>query len=166
MKRAEVNMDLLQFILAGKSIFTIENSATGNRMTYYVKKKTYNKYGTGDLWFVSFFTGQNNENTYNYKFIGSLVAKDGQLEYKHSKKSEFNVSDRPVISFMWLLKNIGNLPSQITFWHEGRCARCCRRLTVPESIVTGYGPECWKMISNKRQDAVMNKIVDEILLGR
>jgi hypothetical protein len=27
-------------------------------------------------------------------------------------------------------------------WHEGRCGRCGRKLTVPESIESGFGPEC------------------------
>jgi hypothetical protein len=27
-------------------------------------------------------------------------------------------------------------------YHEGRCGRCNRKLTVPESIETGLGPEC------------------------
>lgn len=33
-------------------------------------------------------------------------------------------------------------PAGFEFWHEGRCAKCAKRLTVPESIAFGYGPEC------------------------
>jgi hypothetical protein len=29
-----------------------------------------------------------------------------------------------------------------TVHHEGRCGRCGRTLTVPESIESGFGPEC------------------------
>jgi hypothetical protein len=27
-------------------------------------------------------------------------------------------------------------------WHEGRCGKCGRALTVPESIESGLGPVC------------------------
>jgi hypothetical protein len=30
-------------------------------------------------------------------------------------------------------------------WHEGSCARCGKKLTVPESIESGFGPECVKL---------------------
>jgi hypothetical protein len=26
--------------------------------------------------------------------------------------------------------------------HEGKCGRCGRKLTVPESVKSGFGPEC------------------------
>ena len=32
-------------------------------------------------------------------------------------------------------------------WHEGRCGRCGRKLTVPESIEAGYGPECINLVA-------------------
>jgi hypothetical protein len=30
----------------------------------------------------------------------------------------------------------------VEFWHEGKCCRCGRKLTVPASIASGIGPEC------------------------
>jgi hypothetical protein len=30
----------------------------------------------------------------------------------------------------------------LEIWHSGRCGRCSRRLTVPESIAAGIGPDC------------------------
>lgn len=45
----------------------------------------------------------------------------------------------------WVMARLqsGNgLPETVEVWHEGRCARCARRLTVPESIILGLGPEC------------------------
>ena len=32
--------------------------------------------------------------------------------------------------------------ARFEFRHEGRCGRCGRALTVPESIDTGFGPHC------------------------
>jgi hypothetical protein len=36
----------------------------------------------------------------------------------------------------------------LEIWHEGRCGRCGRKLTVPESIHNGYGPECIHLIGS------------------
>jgi hypothetical protein len=49
-----------------------------------------------------------------------------------------------VKTFKTLLESIakGALPSGWEFRHEGRCGRCGRTLTVPESIDSGFGPEC------------------------
>jgi hypothetical protein len=30
----------------------------------------------------------------------------------------------------------------VDFWHDGRCGRCSKGLTVPESVERGLGPEC------------------------
>lgn len=47
--------------------------------------------------------------------------------------------------FAWFWRFLASgrtFPETFQFWHEGRCARCGRRLTVPDSIATGFGPEC------------------------
>lgn len=41
------------------------------------------------------------------------------------------------------------LPRGWAVYHEGRCGRCGVRLTVPESIAAGIGPECAKRIKMK-----------------
>ena len=45
-------------------------------------------------------------------------------------------------AWFWRTLNGGTFPATFEFWHEGRCAACARRLTVPESIERGLGPEC------------------------
>ena len=30
--------------------------------------------------------------------------------------------------------------------HEGKCGRCGRKLTTPESCLRGIGPECWALM--------------------
>jgi hypothetical protein len=39
----------------------------------------------------------------------------------------------------------GVLGRLLEVWHEGRCGRCGRALTVPESVERGIGPECWEL---------------------
>jgi hypothetical protein len=123
------------FILAGKAIFTVENESTGNRFTYKV-----NKHAEKDLHFVSLLSGPNNDEDYVY--LGTIFDKETFKKTKSAKISE-DAQSFKVFRYIWarLLQEAG-LPEQIRFWHEGRCCRCGRRLTVPESIERGIGPEC------------------------
>lgn len=54
-------LDIRNFLLAGKAIFTVVSKKSGNRFTYKVKK-----YDNGDLWFVSVLTGPDNYSSYSY----------------------------------------------------------------------------------------------------
>jgi hypothetical protein len=45
-------------------------------------------------------------------------------------------------AWFWSRLGSGTFPATFEFWHEGRCAACARRLTVPQSIATGFGPDC------------------------
>ena len=70
---------------------------------------------------------------------------NNQKEFYLTKGSKIDKNTPSVKGFEWLVKNIHNLPSNMSFFHEGHCARCGRLLTVPESIKTGFGPECEKI---------------------
>jgi hypothetical protein len=122
----------IEFILSGKALFTFLNTKTGNRFTYKVKKHKID-----DVFFVQVLT-----NPDVYQFIGSIK---GQ-KYTHSKKSKISIDAQSVKVFDWVLKNLSTstLPEFIEIWHEGKCGKCGRTLTVPQSIETGFGPECAK----------------------
>lgn len=167
MRRARIRENILEFMFAGRSTFTVYNEVTDSRMTFKIEKlpdrKKQNK-NDPNIWFIKYFTGTDNYK--HYSFLGSVKVVDKtKLEYKHSRKSKFEPDARPVLSFMWLLDNHDKLPEEIHFYHEGICGRCGRKLTVPESVESGYGPECWKMIGARRQLAKMNQMADKILLG-
>ena len=126
------------FILAGKAIFTVLNTETENRFTYEVRKpEGYS------LHFVSVLNGQNNST--DYKFLGTIF---DQKMYRHGNKSTIRKEAQSNQAFDWIWKRLqnGNLPAKVKIFHEGRCARCGTRLTVPESIESGFGPECVKKI--------------------
>jgi hypothetical protein len=131
----------LEFILAGKAIFTVENEKTGNRFTFRVDA---HKEKDG-LHFVNVLTGRDNER--NYEYIGTIHNCRG---YFPGKKSRIPVSAQSQKVFIWLWSSLkkGKLPSEVKIFHEGRCGRCGRKLTVPESIRTGLGPECSKKGGN------------------
>ena len=146
--------DAIKFIFAGNATVTILNTKTGNRFTYNIKKL---KTSTDEnpLFFIKVLTGPD-----VYTFIGSMY-KD--KKYRHSQKSKISENAQSVKVFNYVvLKLIENkLDECVEIWHEGKCGRCGRQLTVPESIETGLGPECVKMINSKSD--VRNRKIDKIL---
>lgn len=157
-KSVQINEHHLLFLLAGKALFTILNTETGNRFTFKVKitDKKFLQAKTR-FYFVSVLTGNNNESDYTYMgmlkiniFNDHIGEEKTKLEFYLTKKSKILKDANSVKVFSWLLKNIENLPEKVKFFHEGKCARCGRTLTVPESIKCGFGPECIKFINFKK----------------
>jgi len=180
------------FVLAGRAVFTVKNTETGNRCTYRVDKTD-----TEGVFTVSAFTGSDNSVKGHYSVLGAIAcggyvyhdllgaarelqcfAKDNGDGWlvgfcdsminrlfheqdltdrqeatlmKNLRRAGIAVSDVPaddmkakVFDWLWAfyLCPVKPLPAQVQFWHEGRCGRCNRRLTVPESITLGFGPDC------------------------
>lgn len=139
---------ILQFILAGKSRFTIKSVTTGQRFTFRVSKpKPIEGDARPPVHFVSLLTGQDNESMYSY--FGFIK---NSCSFQHGgRKAKVTADAKSVQAFAWFFRHViaagsvpstGSLPTSMEFWHEGRCGRCGRALTVPESIRTGFGPEC------------------------
>lgn len=131
------------FILAGKAIFTVE-SRTGEYATFQVSHKEANGQWP-ETWFVALLTGPNNEDDYTYMGMLDQAGVERGFGVRLTKKSPYGADSKPVRVASWALQQIwkGNpLPEGYKIHHEGRCCRCGRTLTVPESIRTGIGPEC------------------------
>jgi len=129
--------DISRFVHGGNAVFTLVSKATGTRYTYKVRSAKDDK----DLKFVSVMYGS--DNTSHYAYFGMLRGK----HFQHAtKKTTIVKSDIRAHAFAWfnywLVQE--RLMDTLEFWHEGKCACCGRRLTVPESIASGIGPECAK----------------------
>lgn len=129
----------LRFVMAGNAYFTLRSKRTEARYTFRVAAPKSNQ----DIRFVSLLVGP--DNVSNYAYIG-LIKENG--EFTLTKGSKMGEDTLPVRAFKWFyvyLRESTNrlqLPMDVEFWHEGRCGRCGRMLTVPESIAAGIGPEC------------------------
>jgi hypothetical protein len=134
---------ILRFMLAGNATFTIVSVATGARFTFRVRaKKGPRREGVR---FVSVLTGPCNEG--DYQFLGTifLSGEDGLGTFIRSGKSAIASGARSIRAFGWFWQRLMQEqdPEPVAeFWHEGTCGRCGRKLTVPESIASGLGPEC------------------------
>lgn len=123
-----------EFALAGNATFTIRSVASHARFTYRVRRCKDND----TLYFVSLMNGPDNESSYSY--LGTI--RNGV--YQHGRKARIAPTASSAIAMQWFWNHISanNLPLAVECWHEGRCGRCNRKLTVPESIERGIGPEC------------------------
>lgn len=116
------------YILAGNATVTVKSLSTGTRFTYKVTK------AGPTVYFVGVLSGPDNEVDYSY--IG--IVRRGVFTL--TRKSRAGMSAASVRAFAWLSRNWEDDRAEV--WHEGRCGRCGRTLTVPESIKSGIGPVC------------------------
>jgi len=131
-------------MIAGMATGTFHNKNTGNRYTYKIMGlKRINNQASKEIWFVKVLSGADNES--NYSFLGSIQRRaDNKFFFKRSEKSRVTEDAISLKTFIWISHHLqeGTLPGHIGIWHAGKCGRCGRTLTVPESIQSGYGPEC------------------------
>jgi hypothetical protein len=139
--------DCRSFMLAGNATLTIVSHKTDTRFTYRVRcpedQRDQDVDTYGRVWFVSLLTGSNNEEDFSY--IGCIFS--GRANFVYGRKSHVGVGAPGVKAFDWFSRFLlsptsPGLPASLEVWHEGRCSRCGRKLTVPESIARGLGPEC------------------------
>ena len=136
------NENLSRFALAGNATFTLRSVKTGTRFTYKVRKCDDPE--SPDLYFVSVLYGQDNENDFQY--LGTI--RFGI--YAPGKKSKIgaNAPSARGFAYAWpfIVKDRVDPKGSFEVFHEGRCGRCGRKLTVPESIISGFGPECATLV--------------------
>lgn len=138
--------NLLTFIFAGKAIFTARGKSS--RFTYKVRMPIRNGTRVENMRYVYVMTGPDNYGSYSY--IGCLIKRAGTWEFRF-KETKFNLNESSVsvVAFKWIMNRILHglhIPDNVEIWHEGHCGKCGRRLTVPESIERGFGPECIAML--------------------
>lgn len=159
-----------EFIFAGNATFTLRSTKTGARFTYIVRVKkedlrrfeaerrlvdTARRNGTlldfrpdmtGDqvTYFVNLLRGP--DNTADFAYMG-VLRRDPARFFWTAASGRVGRGAPAFKALMWMLDVMANKHpnvsgSSLEVWHEGRCGACGRKLTVPESIAAGLGPEC------------------------
>ncbi len=122
------------YVLGGHGTLTIESPATGTRFTYRTHRP-----GPDAPIFVSVLTGPNNES--DYRYLGAIF-QDRDFVITKASKIGRDAPSAKAWSWFWQRLTVGVLPDALNVYHHGKCGRCGRKLTVPESIETGIGPVC------------------------
>lgn len=129
-----------EFILAGNALFTFKSLRTGEHYTFRVVLQTYwsaklNKAIPRDppQWDVKVLSGR--DNSRDYKWIGRIRGYDRTFYGGLHRTDSFD-------GFAWCWNHLDRCGERFEFNHAGRCGRCGRLLTTPESVERGIGPEC------------------------
>lgn len=124
--------DIERFVFAGKAHFTIRSRKTGTRFTFKVQASD-----DGKCYFVKVLNGPDNYR--NYQYMGMIFEPKTEA-LRWTKKSKVSKDAPSFKAASFFFSNLGH--PGIEFYHEGKCGRCNKKLTVPESIQTGLGPVC------------------------
>ena len=136
-RRFEDGAATLLFATAGKARLTLVSRRSGTRFTYSIERPK----AQGPL-FVAVLNGPSNET--DYAFLGTLFGNANPLHFVHGSKSRIGSDAPSAKAFAWAWRSIGRgaLPPDCEVFHEGRCGKCGRVLTTPESVMSGIGPVC------------------------
>ena len=108
------------------------------------------------IWFVGVLTGP--DNLHHYEYIGQLRGPaPGAPTFDYGRKSRIGEAALSVGAWRWFWNGVlnhaaaGDVRAVAAFagvevYHEGRCGRCGRMLTVPTSIESGFGPDCIALV--------------------
>jgi len=141
-----------QYCLAGNATITLLSQKTGQRFTYRFRKKEQTS--GNPVWFIGLLAGPDNQSS--YKYIGYVAGPQHRLQW--SRKSCAGQDAPSWRALLWFWRSITEtaaIPPMLEVWHEGKCGRCGRALTVPLSIERGIGPECWEIIGGAIEPARM-----------
>ena len=125
------------FVLGGNALITLESGKTGCHFTYKIQQSK----NDANLYFIKSLRGSDNLNDYVY--VGCYFADTKTFAVEKSYKNK-DVSSWPksIRAVRYMFNNLDDVPYLMRVYHNGRCCRCGRILTTPESIRRGIGPEC------------------------
>lgn len=126
-----------EFALMSNATITLESENTGNHFTYKITKSKNDE----SLFFVKLLNGP--DNTRDYTYLGCYYS-DSAYFHRAKKWKDLTMEywPRSLRAINYFFEHIDNIPPKLHVYHEGRCGRCGRKLTTPESIKRGLGPEC------------------------
>jgi hypothetical protein len=136
-----------EFILAGDAIFTVSNGRD-EHYTYKVHTQPDRDRLSEQISFVYLLAGPDNQR--NYIYLGIIMR--GTFNLRLTNASKLGRDAKPVRVLQWALKKIWlnqSLPEGYSINHAGKCGRCGRLLTTPESIKSGIGPVCEERMIGK-----------------
>lgn len=129
-----------RYILGGKATITLVSKKTGIRFTFRISKPKDDGRPDNGFRFVSVLNGP--DNWTNYAYFG-FIRPTGVFFHGGAKaKVAETAASAKAFAWAWQKLASGVLPESLQVWHEGQCARCGRKLTVPSSVASGFGPEC------------------------
>ena len=128
------------FALAGNAILTLQSLKSGVHFTFKVRKPDAEEQALKnmrpDVWFVKLLTA-GSADCGEFTYMGMI--REGQFTLTRASKMSPNA---PAVKAFRFFFESTQLHPQLVIMHENHCGKCGRTLTEPESIQSGFGPEC------------------------
>ncbi len=122
-------------IATHNGIVTIKSIATGEHRTLRIRTQKEDSSFLPGRRIVSLLTGSDNESSYT---SFGMLSQGGTTVFLWKRLQDSK-------AYNWykrFLENPGRFEDKVEINFEGRCRRCNRLLTVPESVESGIGPTC------------------------
>ena len=150
--------DALEFMLAGKAEFILHSTKTNEDFNFTLirkESKMKSNNNTEDKEFIYFiYLKLAREKIY----AGFLVFNEEAQEFRFikGKAGKLEPSDRNIRSLLLVVNKLFQhlVVNNLDIFHVGNCGRCGKKLTTPESILTGLGPTCSKNLGIPRKKLV------------
>lgn len=138
--------EIQEFLFAGNATITLRSLKTGDRYTYKVAIKKAEATSEDPVYFVNLLRGP--DNTGDFAYMG-VLRRPGTFHL--TSKSRVGRTAGSFRAMVWFLDAMrcgrAILSDKLEVWHDGKCGRCGRKLTVPESVSVGLGPECMRRMT-------------------
>jgi len=118
----------------------LESAKTGKWFTFRIRKSK--KDDENSPFFVSVLSGP--DNFANYSYIGVITSDKKTFKLTQKSKVSSDAISYKAFNFFFVQLVNGKIHEDLRVYHSGKCGRCGRKLTTPESINRGLGPECMK----------------------
>jgi len=140
-----------RFATAGNARITLKSKVSGKHFTYRIAKAKGKpgKPADPDLFFVGLLTGPDNGANFSYIGIHKMGAIEAFRTTSASKVPSTADSVKAIRFFCEKTIRGGKIPEDLEIRHEGRCGKCGKTLTHPESIDVGIGPDCSKIMQKE-----------------
>jgi hypothetical protein len=150
--RSNVNpLALPHFFFAGRAVLTFRNNESGTHMTVKVKQAKDKNDRKIKLPIFFVYVSLLGDSETGYRFGGTVFQES--MNIKLGKDVQPGSQLHSVMGFILRsLRNPESLRGKVSLLHEGRCCRCQLPLTHPESINTGFGPDCLEIILSQNKE--------------
>lgn len=148
-RQGNISLDnALKFMLAGKSEFVMHSTKTNQDFTYRLTRKVSKDDDTKFIYFVNAKMGA----FWQYAGLMWYDEESEQYKYAQGKNGKVEASNLTIKSLLFVINKLhrNEIPLHLEVFHTGTCGRCGKKLTTPESILTGLGPECCRKVGIPR----------------
>ncbi len=151
--RSNVNpLQLPVFFFAGRAVLTFRNPETGTHMTVKVKQLKDKKDRKKKLPIFYVYVSLLGDNETGYRFAATVFQETMTFKLGRDVTADSQLG-KVMLFLLHSLHHPAFLKEKnVTLHHEGHCMRCGLPLTHPQSIDTGFGPDCLEIILKERSD--------------